>query len=95
MIGGWWCWWCAGAELATRKRLARAACRGHTVHPPATLAEINDNGNTAAVGAIILVQVSASGHVTSLLVQGVVPSTQCSASMINDAMVKYKCLHLE
>ena len=28
-----WCWWwlCAGAELATRKRLARAACRGHTV----------------------------------------------------------------
>ena len=49
-----WCW-CAGAELATRKRLARAACRGHSVqltaHPPATLAEINDNGNTAAVGA--------------------------------------------
>ena len=41
----------AGAELATRKRLARAACRGHTVHPPAALAEINDNGNTAAVGA--------------------------------------------
>ena len=64
-----------------------------SVHPPATLAEINDNGNTAAVGAIILVQVSASGHVTSLLVQGVVPPTQCSASMINDAMVK--CLHLE
>ena len=27
----WWWWWCAGAELATRKRLARAACRGHTV----------------------------------------------------------------
>ena len=25
-----WCW-CAGAELATRKRLARAACRGHSV----------------------------------------------------------------
>ena len=68
-----------------------------SVHPPATLAEINDNGNTAASEhrTIILVQVSASGHVTSLLVQGVVPPTQCSASMINDAMVKYKCLHLE
>ena len=91
----WWCW-CRSRARHEEEACPRCVSWSHcSVHPPATLAEINDNGNTAAVGAIILVQVSASGHVTSHLVQGVVPPTQCSASMINDAMVKYKCLHLE
>ena len=77
----WWLLVAAGVPEPSSPRgrglpALRVVVTLFSVHPPATLAEINDNGNTAASEqrTIILVQVSASGHVTSHLVQGVVAS---------------------
>ena len=97
-------WWLVVVVCRSRARHEEEACprcvswshcSAFTLPRPWRRSMIMATRRRSEHRTIILVQVSASGHVTSLLVQGVVPSTQCSASMINDAMVKYKCLHLE